>query len=278
MPESGTRIIAILFAMTISASRLRAFALAAASAVMFSGPSSAQALETRYRYAGFLQDAQVLTLQLDMAAPDQASYRVGMGGDLVGMLAGMYPFHMQLASQGRVSGQASLPSQYRSDITSADDRRIVTLTYGAGGNIQMYDQPPTQEGQDAFARGLVRGTMDPLSAVAMIARKIAGGQGCSGRVQVFDGARRFDLTLSPVPAAATPPRNLPLALAAPPKGCDAALTLLSGFPRSAVESGVYPKSARFWFAADPHSPWPVLLRIDADSGLGHLHMDYVSAE
>jgi hypothetical protein len=27
-----------------------------------------------------------------------------------------------------------------------------------------------------------------------------------------------------------------------------------------------------------NSPWPVLLRVDADSGLGHLHMDFVSVE
>ena len=238
----------------------------------------AQALQARYRYAGFLQDAQVLTLQLDMAAADKAAYQMNMGGDLIGMLASMYPFHMQLASQGRVSGQASRPSHYRSDITSNDQRQIVTLTYSAGGDIQMVDQPATREGQDAFARGLVRGTMDPLSAVAMIARKIDRGHDCGGRMQVFDGARRFDLTLMPIPASASPPGNLPVALKSPPKGCDAALTLLSGFPQSAIDSGVYPKTARFWFTSDLNSPWPVLLRIDADSGLGHLHMDFVSVE
>jgi hypothetical protein len=170
------------------------------------------------------------------------------------------------------------PSHYRSDITAADQRRIVTLTYSPDGNIQMTDQPATQEGQDAFARGLVRGTMDPLSAMAMIARKIEGGQDCGGRMQVFDGARRFDLTLTPVPASASAPRNLPVALKTAPRGCDAALTLFSGFSQSAIDSGMYPKTARFWFTSDMNSPWPVLLRADADSGLGHIHMDFVSVE
>jgi hypothetical protein len=258
----------------------RVFALVSALALLGFSPGgpAAQAQQARYRYAGFLQDAQVLTLQFEMASADKASYQVNMGGDLIGMLASMYPFHMQLTSQGRVMGQASQPSHYRSDISTADQRSIVTLTYSAGGNIQMVDQPATQEGQEAFARGLVRGTMDPLSAVATIARKIETGQDCSGRMQVFDGARRFDLTLAPIPASASPPRDLPVALKSSPKGCDAVLTLLSGFSQSAIDSGVYPKTARFWFTSDMNSAWPVLLRIDADSGLGHMHMDFVSIE
>jgi hypothetical protein len=264
--------------MTDSLRRFGALVFAVALVGFSPRDLSARALHARYSYAGFLQDAQVLTLQLDMAAADRASYQVNMGGDLMGMLASMYPFHMQLTSQGRVNGQTSLPSHYRSDISTADERRIVTLTYSAGGNIQMVGQPATQEGQEAFARGLVRGTMDPLSAVAMIARQIKGGRDCGGRMQVFDGARRFDLTLTPVPASAPRPGNLPVALRSPPSGCDAALTLLSGFPQSAVDSGMYPRSARFWFTSDMNSPWPVLLRVDADSGLGHLHMDFVSVE
>ncbi len=264
--------------MAISPRDVCALIFAVAFAGLAPRESSAQAQQARYRYAGFLQDAQVLTLQLDMAAADKASYQVNMGGDLIGMLASMYPFHMQLASQGRIAGQAPKPSHYRSDITAADQRRIVTLTYSPGGDIQMVDQPPTQEGQDAFARGMVRGTMDPLSAVAMIARKIEGGRDCGGRMQVFDGARRFDLTLAPVPASAPTPRNLPVALKTPPRACDAALTLFSGFSQSAIDSGMYPKTARFWFTSDMNSPWPVLLRVDADSGLGHLHMDFVSVE
>ena len=264
--------------MTHLSRRIGAVLAGLALSGFLAGEASAQAQQARFSYAGFLQDAQVMTVQLDMAAADKASYQVNLGGDIMGMLASMYPFHMQLVSHGRVSGGTSLPSQYQSDIATADQRSTVTLTYGAGGNIQMVNQPATQEGQEAFARGLVRGTMDPLSAVAMIARQLESGRGCAGRMQVFDGARRFDLTLSPVPDSTTPPRNLPVALKAPPRGCDAALTLISGFPQSAVDQGMYPKSARFWFTSELNSPWPVLLRMDADSGLGHLHMDFVSVD
>ena len=264
--------------MIRSSLRLGAILAVATSALTLFGSSPIQAQQARYRYAGFLQDAQVLTLQFEMAAADPSAYQVNMGGDMIGMLAGMYPFHMQLTSQGRFDGEASLPSHYRSDVSTAEQRNVVTLTYSAGGNVEMTDQPATQEGKNAFVRGLVRGTMDPLSAVAMIARKIRAGQPCNGRIPVFDGVRRFDLSLTAIPSSIAPPRNLPVALKSLPRGCDAALTLISGFPQSAVEAGVYPKTARFWFTTELNSSWPVLLRIDADSGLGHLHMDFVSAD
>src|SRR5207248_36738 len=126
--------------------RLGAILAVATSALTLFCNLPAQAQQARYRYAGFLQDAQVLSLQLEMAGVDQSAYQVNMGGDMIGMLAGMYPFHMQLTSQGRFNGEASLPGHYRSDISTAEQRSVVTLTYSAGGNVEMTDQPATQEG------------------------------------------------------------------------------------------------------------------------------------
>ena len=255
--------------------RFFAAVLAAGALALASLPARAQ--QTRLLYAGFLEDAQVLSMNFDISAPGNVSYSVAVAGDLIGMLAGMYPFHMQLSSQGRLNGPAAFPSLFRSNIEAADGARLVTLTYDAGGRVQMQDQPPTQEGQMARARGLMNGTIDPLSAVAAIARGLASGSGCSGRLPVFDGARRFDLTLSPVPASAPLPRLTGVTLNSPPRGCDAALTLISGFSQSAINSGMYPRTARFWFTAELNPTWPVLLRIDADSGLGHIRMEYVGA-
>ncbi len=236
-----------------------------------------QAQQTHLVYAGFLDDAQVLTMSFALSAPDQSSYRMDVNGDLIGLMASMYPFHMQLSSQGHMGAASAAPSQFRSNISTADGVRLVTLNYGAGGNVQMADSPPTQEGQQALGRGLLRGTIDPLSVIAAIARGIASGHGCGGHLPVFDGVRRFDLNLTPVPAGTPLPRLIHVTLASEPRGCNAALELISGFSQSAVDSGMYPKTARFWFTSELNAPWPVLLRIDADSGLGHIRMEYVGA-
>ena len=258
--------------------RFLALLIASAAALGLSLPAQqAQAQQSHLLYAGFLEDAQVLTMKFDLSAPDKSSYRVDVDGDLIGLLASMYPFHMQLSSQGHMTAASAAPSHFRSDISTADGVRLVTLTYGAGGHVQMADSPPTEEGQQALARGLVQSTIDPLSVIAAIARGIASGHGCSGHLPVFDGVRRFDLSLTPVPAGTPLPRLAHVTLASEPRGCNAALALISGFPQSAVDSGMYPKTARFWFTSELNAPWPVLLRIDADSGLGHIRMEYVGA-
>jgi len=264
--------------MTAPKPLVSALVLAAALAALPVGGHTSQTPAERYNYAGFLQDAQVLTLQIDVAAANSTSYQMSMEGDLIGMLSSMFPFQMQMTSQGHFNSRGSQPVRYHSDIATNDERRTVTLNYGAGGAIQMLDRPATQEGQQAFARGLVSGTIDPLSAIAMIARNVDHGRDCGGRVRVFDGARRFDLSLTPVPRSVSAPRNMPAGLKSAPTGCDAAMTFISGFPQSAIDSGAYPRTARFWFTSDLNSPWPVLLRADADSGLGHLHLDFVGVQ
>ena len=60
---------------------------------------------------------------------------------------------------------------------------------------------------------------------------------------------------------------------AAPIACDATLTLISGFPEDAVNSGMYPKTARIWLAPNLAGPLPALLRLEADCGLGHIHLD-----
>src|SRR5579871_6068782 len=104
-------------------------AVIAGSIAVASPPATAQ--ESRLLYAGFLQDAQVMTVKFDLSVPDQSSYSVDVGGDLIGILASMYPFHMQLTSQGRLTALAAAPSHFRSDIAAEGEQRVVTLTYGA---------------------------------------------------------------------------------------------------------------------------------------------------
>jgi hypothetical protein len=232
----------------------------------------------RYSYTGFLQEAPMLTLQLDVTATGSTAYRMSVSGDLISLMNNMYPFHLQATSEGRFSGRASLPSRYRSEIAVQDGNQTVTLIYGQGGAVQMIDRPGTEEGQEAFRRGLVAGTIDPLSAVAAVARNTAGGRDCGGRVQVFDGARRYDVSFSPVPRSVPPPASLPAGFTSAVAGCDALLTLLSGFPQADIDSGAYPRTVRFWLAADPKSKWGVLLRADADSGYGHVHLQYVGVQ
>ena len=226
----------------------------------------------RLQYAGYLVDAPVLDARLDVAIGDGGPYRMSMSTGLVGSLAELVPFHMKATSQGHDGVAGPRPASYRSELSVYDNLQIVTLTYDANGSVHLNDQPPTEEGQDAVARGLLAGTVDPLSAALAIMEKVDEAGGCAGRFRIFDGARRYDLALAPPPSGLTPPR-LPVAPGAKLFACDAAVELVAGFPKFAIDAGMYPRSARFWLARGVVGPGPALLRMEAESGLGRMRLD-----
>jgi hypothetical protein len=248
--------------------------IAALLLTLLAGPATSRApARVRLDYAGFLVDAEVLYAQVDVSLGDGIGpYRMNLSSGLVGTLGQLYPFHLLASSQGRVAGLGPLPLRYSSEFTLFETRQTMTLTYGAHGAVRLSDDPPTEEGQVAKARGLLAGTIDPLSAALAVAHEVARVGRCEGTLHVFDGARRYDLSLHPAPDGLPVPR-LAVPVEGTPIACDATLTLISGFPQDAVESGMYPKTARFWLAPNVAGPLPALLRLEADSGLGHIHLD-----
>jgi hypothetical protein len=249
-------------------------ALAALSVVLMAWPAGS-GLPTRLRldYVGYLTGTQVLTARLDVQlAGRPGSYQLNMASGLIGTLGQLVPFQMSASSQGHDGASGPRPGRYRSEITIYEDRQIVTLTYGANGVVELRDQPRTDEGRRAIARGLLGGTVDPLTAALAITDNVGRTGRCGGVVRIFDGARRYDLTLAPAPAGIRLPQ-LPVAGTAIPIACDARISLVSGFPQSALDAGMYPTTARFWLAQGVAGPRPTLLRIEAESGLGQLRLD-----
>jgi hypothetical protein len=227
----------------------------------------------KLQYAGYLVDSPILDARVDVAlGPDGGPYRMNLSTSLVGALGDMIPFHLSASSAGRDGRAGPRPSTYSSETSIYDNRQSVVLSYGADGSVVLADDPPTQEGQAAVARGLLANTVDPLSAALGIILKVTGRGGCAGTFRIFDGARRYDLSLSPAPAGAVMSR-LPAAPHVKATACDAAVDLVAGFPRYAVDAGMYPKTARFWLGRGVAGPSPVLLRIEAESGLGRMRVD-----
>ena len=164
------------------------------------------------------------------------------------------------------------PARYHSEISIYESIQTVSLDYEANGHVLLMDNPPTEAGQDAVARGLLAGTVDPLTAALAIVEQVGDEGRCAGRFRIFDGARRYDLALAPAPAGLAVPR-IPAAPHAHPNACDAAVSLVAGFPQYAIDSGMYPSTARFWLARDVIGRAPALLRLEAESGLGKMRFD-----
>ena len=253
--------------------RASSIATGLAAAAFAFGAAAAEPGHLKLQYAGYLVDSPILDVRVEVAlAPEGGPYRMSFSTSLIGMLGDMVPFHMKAASEGRDGGAGPRPASYHSQISIYDNLQSVTLDYGPEGRVTLTDDPPTEQGQEAVARGLLANTVDPLSAALGIILKVAGEDRCAGTFRIFDGARRYDLSLSPAPADAVMAR-----LAAAPhvkaRACDAAVDLVAGFPQYAIDAGMYPKTARFWLGRGVAGPSPVLLRIEAESGLGKMRVD-----
>src|SRR5215475_13751301 len=149
----------------------RRFAIAGVlglTAAVFAG-AAAEAAQVKLQYTGYLVDSPVLDARIEAAVDGGGGlYRMRFSTGLVGTLGNMIPFHLSASSQGR-DGEAGLhPASYRSDTSIYDNRQSVVLSYGAGGSVTLTDDPPTEQGQQAVARGLLVGTIDPLSAALAI--------------------------------------------------------------------------------------------------------------
>jgi len=248
-------------------------ALVGLTAIAFATAAAAQAVPVKLQYTGYLVDSPVLDARVEVARDAEGGpYRMSLSTGLVGALGDMVPFHFKAASLGKTEEVGLQPSSYHSETSIYDNRQSVALSYGPGGSVTLTDDPPTQEGQDAVAQGGLAGTIDPLSAALAIIVKVSERGSCAGKFRIFDGARRYDLSLSPAPEGLAVPR-LPVAPKAQAKACDAAVSLISGFPEYAINAGMYPTTARFWLARGIVGSAPVLLRLEAESGLGKMHFD-----
>ena len=234
---------------------------------------AAQPAPVKLQYTGYLVDSPVLDARVEVARDAEGGpYRMSLSTGLIGALGDMVPFHFKASSLGQDEEVGLQPSSYHSETSIYDNRQSVALSYGPDGSVTLTDDPPTEEGQDAVAQGGLTGTVDPLSAALAIIVKVSGQGSCAGKFRIFDGARRYNLSLSPAPEGLAVPR-LPVAPKAKAMACDAAVDLVSGFPQYALNAGMYPTTARFWLARDVVGAAPVLLRLEAESGLGKMHFD-----
>src|SRR5689334_4263325 len=151
------------------------------------GAAAAEPGHLKLQYAGYLVDSPILDARVDVAlGPDGGPYRMSLSTSLVGMLGDMVPFHLKAASQGRDGKAGPRPTSYQSEMSIYDNRQSILLSYGANGSVTLSDDPPTEEGQAAVARGLLANTVDPLTAALGIILSVTDQERCAGTFRIFD--------------------------------------------------------------------------------------------
>lgn len=194
-----------------------------------------------------------------------------------GSMATLYPYRMSVAANGRLAAGRAQPTQYHSEGQIMSKTENVTLTYGADGKVAIKAVPLTRQAQEAAAQGTANGTIDPASLVLAVIANYAQNQTCTGSYKLFDGVRRYDLTVTEIGNGNVQMYKRSF-YQGPAVECQAVPQLIEGFVQMAVESKLYPQSANIWLANAVEGMPAVPVRIETQNALGTMVFDLISVQ
>ena len=252
------------------------FAVLAALALSMVGqPAAASTDRMSLLYEIYSGGFHVLNFQLDLAlAPE--SYDVTARINSAGFVGWFLSWRQTSESQGRLGPETVSPTLHRSQGEFHGRRRSVEIDYDAGTVSDVRIQPPAREdeGRDEVSVERRREAMDPISSILNAIRRISSGQGCGGRLPVFDGRRRYDLVLTERNRGPGLPQ-----LAGAPSGriqCDFVYEPIAGHNRRDADPETKDKrriqSGRVFAERNGALIVPVRIEIDGDWGMTIAHL------
>ncbi len=195
----------------------------------------------------------------------------GYGISLAFQTVGMYALfkHERIASHvvGRWNGDNAEPVAFRSAGISRGVKRRIAIDYHRGDPVLRALVPAIDPRRLPVPPSFGPGTIDTLSAMALIDRRIGQTGSCDGSVVAYDGRRVLAITARDA-GAQTLSHNGPSPYAGPTRRCALATRVLAGFLRRespAARTRIH--RSMIWFAAVLPGMAPLPVRIRFQAGL-----------
>lgn len=202
-------------------------------------------------------------------------YQIAGEAETQGMIGWLNPWKGNTESRGRLADGKVIPQSFVSHGTSSKGDKLVRLSYDPQGELSDSIVQPEQDGEDRYPLppDAAEDTLDPLSVIAGLSEILRKTGRCEGKFPVFDGRKRYDLTVSDAGVKQLEPTDYSI-YAGPAHGCRLDYTMLGG---QRVERNKYAETAReriVWVARPMEGAplIPVRLEIDTAYGtvMGHL--------
>lgn len=251
-------------------------------------PAPAAPLSATYRI--HVGGVSVLEAQAVLTLTDR-SYEVEVRAETGGFLGRLFPWQTRSHSTGAVTGDALAPARHTQTSIFRGKPRNVTLTYdGRGRVVAAVEPPPEEDDRPPVPEELRRATVDPLSGVLTALVAASQGNGCTRTVPVYDGRRRYDMTMRdwgmrPVSASRYS------IFAGPARECRVTYTPVAGYsPRPPTTMFWKRDEARDGGAVEDRPPvdlWiapvvagapPIPVRVETDSALGAVVIHLVAID
>jgi len=209
-------------------------------------------------YAGGLD-----VVKVDMRYTLNATnYEINAEGRTRGLWRTLVPWSTHVQAKGQVNNGAELsPLVAIYDTIWKEKLKSVRMDFDGAGNITTHNTPPRAPGgRDEATPEQIRGSVDPVSAVALVlARATAGEAACTGTIPAFDGRRRYDLVLQSTGIDNMEDTGYNVHVG-PAERCEITFTPVAGFPKKDEKSG-------FWSVKENDKKSPLVIwlaRVDAN--------------
>lgn len=216
-----------------------------------------------------------VTARVDL---ESAGYRIETDARTGGLIGSLFSWHNGARSEGRFGPAGLVPELHRSDGKWRGRPRRVVLDYGDEGSIAVEVEPDAEEDKrEPVPPELVRGTLDPLSAVLAVMKVVASNGSCTATVPVFDGRRRYDLEIRDVGVRTVQPKRYG-PFAGPARLCEIRSHMIAGRRIGENEPDRERSADQMLVASVLDGVPPVPVRIDAKAPFGTFVMHLSGVE
>jgi hypothetical protein len=224
-------------------------------------PAAAETVRLNYEVNAAGMTVAEVAAQFDLTQP--GSYQVELHLRTRGV-AGFFVSGEQLTqASGAFAADAARPRRYAMNGQWRGEPRHILLEYEGGEPLVRRLEPPNDEEREPVPPELARGTVDALSALAQLTRRVATSGDCAAQAAVYDGRRRTDFTARTQGWEKLPERRG--VWSGPALRCDFTGHQRAGFRRNEDRDARKPQLGRAWLARLAPDSVPVPVRVEMQS-------------
>lgn len=221
----------------------------------------------RLRYEAHIGGVRVMSIAaLARFAP--GGYDLEVASRTVGIVGWVGEFKGNSFTRGTIGEAGLRPASHRSDSTWRSEARLVELTYAADRTVAVVaEPPPDKDDREPVPESQTRGTVDTLTAIMALIRGFGANGQCAGTWPVFDGRRRFDVTIDDAGAATLDPSSYNF-YAGPTRKCRITTHRVAGYWKGRPTGDSDDQTGFVWMAPAKPGQLPIPVRAETEFGLG----------
>lgn len=272
MPRQTRRLVLACAGLLLASGPLRA---------ADSAPPAGRVMDLSYEV--YLGGMHIFSMDVDMALrPD--GYSVAAAGGTRGMIGWIYKWDVKVAAEGQDQAGDIRPLVYQSALDWQKNPRVTRLAFTGNGAYDVQRTPPPEPDPDddnSLPSQLPENTVDPLSLAVVATRALAANGQCAQTLPVFDGKRRYDLTIKDLGEATIAPNRYSI-YHGPATRCGFTMERISGFNKKYSRSRQWDADSdappTIWMAQVHEGVPPVPVRYEGAIALGNMVVHLTKAE